>query len=68
MKIKSKSKNSFSKRFKSTSSGKLKRGRAYTSHHFKARSAKQKRCLRKASLLDKSDFKRIRKVFNCKSI
>lgn len=64
MKIKAKSRKTFSKRFKSTSSGKLKRGRACTSHHFKARSAKQKRHLRKASLLDKSDFKRVRKVIN----
>jgi large subunit ribosomal protein L35 len=48
------------KRFKRTGSGNLKRGRAYTSHLFANKSTKAKRKLRKASLVSKGDFKRIR--------
>jgi len=48
------------KRFKKTGSGKLKRGHAYTSHLFANKSTKAKRKLRKASLVSKGDFKRIR--------
>mgnify|MGYP003479807454 FL=1 len=48
------------KRFKKTGSGKLKRSNAYTSHLFANKSTKQKRKLRKASLVSKGDFKRIR--------
>lgn len=47
------------KRFKKTGSGKLKRARAYTSHLFANKSTKQKRKLRKGSLVSKGDFKRI---------
>ncbi|AHA30402.1 50S ribosomal protein L35 [Exiguobacterium sp. Leaf187] len=49
-----------SKRFKRTASGKLKRGRAYTSHLFGNKSTKAKRKLRKASMVSTGDFKRIR--------
>ncbi|WP_026693700.1 50S ribosomal protein L35 [Peribacillus kribbensis] len=48
------------KRFKKTGSGKLKRSHAYTSHLFANKSTKAKRKLRKASLVSKGDFKRIR--------
>ena len=48
------------KRFKKTGSGKLKRSNAYTSHLFANKSTKQKRNLRKASLVSKGDYKRIR--------
>ncbi|MEH6937570.1 50S ribosomal protein L35 [Bacillus sp. EAC] len=48
------------KRFKRTGSGKLKRNSAYTSHLFANKSTKAKRKLRKASLVSKGDFKRIR--------
>ncbi|MCM3002757.1 50S ribosomal protein L35 [Priestia koreensis] len=48
------------KRFKRTGSGKLKRSHAYTSHLFANKSTKQKRKLRKASLVSTGDFKRIR--------
>ena len=48
------------KRVKMTKSGKLKRGRAYTSHRFHGKTTKQKRHLRKASLVSKSDYKRIK--------
>ena len=50
------------KRFKKTGSGKLKRGRAYTSHLFANKSTKQKRNLRKAALVSTGDFKRIRHI------
>lgn len=48
------------KRFSRTGSGKLKRGRAKTSHLFANKSQKQKRKLRKAALVSKGDFKRIK--------
>ncbi|MFP7299545.1 50S ribosomal protein L35 [Neobacillus niacini] len=48
------------KRFKKTGSGKLKRSHAYTSHLFANKSTKAKRKLRKASIVSKGDFKRIR--------
>ncbi|MBU5593642.1 50S ribosomal protein L35 [Amphibacillus sp. MSJ-3] len=47
------------KRFKRTSSGKLKRGHAFTSHLFANKSQKQKRKLRKGALVSKGDQKRI---------
>lgn len=47
------------KRFKRTSSGKLKRAHAYTSHMFANKSQKQKRKLRKGALISKGDQKRI---------
>ena len=47
------------KRFKKTGTGKLKRGRANTSHLFANKSTKQKRILRKASLVSKGDQSRI---------
>ncbi|AVQ32952.1 MULTISPECIES: 50S ribosomal protein L35 [Staphylococcus] len=50
------------KRVKRTGSGKLKRSRAYTSHLFANKSTKQKRKLRKAALVSKSDSKRVRQL------
>ena len=50
------------KRFKKTASGKVKRGRAYTSHLFANKSTKQKRHSRKASLVSSGDYKRIREM------
>lgn len=47
------------KRFKRTASGKLKRSHAYTSHLFANKSQKQKRKLRKSTLVSKGDQKRI---------
>ncbi|WNE41715.1 MAG: 50S ribosomal protein L35 [Mycoplasmataceae bacterium] len=63
-KIKFKSKSAFEKRFKLTGSGKVKRGRAYTSHLFGNKTTKQKRHLRKASYLSDSDFKRSKPMLN----
>ena len=48
------------KRFKKTGSGKLKRSHAFTSHMFRNKSQKQKRKLRKAALVSKGDYKRIK--------
>lgn len=57
---KMKSHRGLAKRVKRTGSGQLKRGRAYTSHRFHGKTTKQKRQLRKASLVSKSDYKRIK--------
>ena len=48
------------KRFKRTGKGGLKRFRAFTSHRFHGKTKKQRRQLRKASMVHKSDYKRIR--------
>ena len=48
------------KRFKRTGSGKLKRSPAKTSHLFANKTQKQKRQLRKAKLVSKGDYKRIK--------
>jgi len=47
------------KRFKRTGSGKLKRSHAYTSHLFANKSQKQKRKLRKSSMVSEGDQRRI---------
>ncbi|HLQ75364.1 MAG TPA: 50S ribosomal protein L35 [Alloiococcus sp.] len=47
------------KRFKRTASGKLKRSHAKRSHLFANKTQKQKRQLRKAGMVHKSDQKRI---------
>ena len=50
------------KRFKRTGNGGLKRFRAYTSHRFHGKTEKQRRQLRKSSMVSKGDFKRIRRM------
>ena len=55
---KMKSKKALSKRVKVTGSGQMKRHSAYTSHLAPRKTTKQKRHLRKASLVSKSDYKR----------
>lgn len=57
---KMKTKKALAKRVKKTGSGKLKRGHAYVSHFAANKSHKQKRNLRKATLMSKSDVKRIK--------
>ena len=57
---KMKSKSALQKRIKVLPSGKVKRGSAYTSHLAQNKSTKQKRQLRKSSLMDKSDYKRLK--------
>ncbi|RPJ13037.1 MAG: 50S ribosomal protein L35 [Deltaproteobacteria bacterium] len=50
------------KRFKLTGSGKIKRGKAYSSHILTKKSTKRKRGLRQGSLVDAADFKGIKKI------
>lgn len=57
---KMKTKRTFAKRAKKTASGKIKRQHAYVSHFAANKSQKQKRKLRKATLVSKSDYKRVR--------
>ena len=56
---KMKAKSSVTKRFKKTGKGKLKRGRAFTSHHFIRKTQKQKRHLRKQALVSAQETKRM---------
>jgi large subunit ribosomal protein L35 len=50
------------KRFKRTATGKIKRARAYGSHFFIRKSARQKRALRKAGYVHPSDKRRIDRI------
>jgi large subunit ribosomal protein L35 len=52
------------KRFKKTATGKIKRGKAFTSHILTKKSAKRKRHLRQATLVDKADEKRIKRMLS----
>lgn len=52
------------KRFKKTGSGKLKRSHAYTSHLFANKSQKQKRKLRKSSVVSAGDYRRIKQMLH----
>ena len=55
-------KRALAKRVKVTGTGKLKRKCAYMSHLAPRKTHKQKRHLRKARLVSRSDFKRIRQL------
>ena len=57
---KMKSNRSISKRVKVTGPGKLKFVHAYKGHHAPYKTAKQSRQLRRAGMIDKTDYKRIR--------
>ncbi len=57
---KMKSKKALTKRIKVTGSGKVRRHHAYVSHLAPHKTHKQKRHLRKAALVTKSDMKRIK--------
>ena len=50
------------KRFKLTSSGKVKRRHAFTRHILTKKSPKRKRHLGKAAILDSSDFQKVREM------
>ena len=50
------------KRFKVTGTGKIKRKKAFTSHILTKKTPKRKRNLRIATLVDKTDVPRIRKL------
>jgi large subunit ribosomal protein L35 len=60
--IKSRSKKSLVKRIKVLANGKIKHWSAYTSHLAYNKTTKQKRHLRKSSLLSKSDWKRLKRL------
>jgi large subunit ribosomal protein L35 len=61
---KMKTKKALAKRVKRTGSGKLKRQHAYVSHFAANKTQKQKRKLRKGTLVSKSDYKRIKLLLN----
>ena len=61
---KMKSHRGLAKRIKTTGSGKLKRSHAYTSHRFHGKTKKQRRHLRKASMVHSGDFKRIKSMLS----
>jgi large subunit ribosomal protein L35 len=48
------------KRFKRTGSGKIRKNSAFTSHILTSKTTKRKRNLRKSSIMEKSDAKRIK--------
>ena len=50
------------KRFKATGTGKLKRNKAYKSHILTKKSTKRKRNLRKATVVDSTNLKNIKKA------
>ena len=50
------------KRFKKTGSGQLKRNKAYKSHILTKKSQKRKRNLRKATVLDQTNVKNMKKI------
>ncbi|WP_041277749.1 50S ribosomal protein L35 [Desulfotalea psychrophila] len=50
------------KRFKKTGSGRIKRGKAFTSHILTKKSTKRKRSLRQADLVSSADVKNIKKI------
>ncbi|MDE1499992.1 50S ribosomal protein L35 [Ligilactobacillus salivarius] len=52
------------KRFKRIGNGGLKRSNAYTSHRFHGKTKKQRRQLRKASMVSASDMKRIKQMLS----
>ncbi len=52
------------KRFKKTGSGKIKRKKAYRGHILTKKSSKRKRHLRKDTLVDKADKKRVEHLLN----
>ncbi len=57
-----KTKKSAAKRFKKTGSGGLKRNKAYKSHILTKKSPKRKRNLRKATMMDKTNEKVMKKI------
>jgi large subunit ribosomal protein L35 len=57
---KMKSNRGAAKTFKKTASGKFKRKKAYKSHILTSKSTKRKRSLRKGTLVDVSEQKRVR--------
>jgi large subunit ribosomal protein L35 len=50
------------KRFKTTGTGKIRRKHAYTNHILTKKTTKRKRKLRKSSLVDAADSRRVRRM------
>ncbi len=61
-KLKLKTNRAASKRFKVTGTGKLKRSKAYKRHILTKKSAKTKRNLRKAGLVDSTNEKQMKRI------
>ena len=61
-KLKLKTNRAAAKRFKVTGTGKLKRNKAYKRHILTKKSTKTKRNLRKATLVDASNEKQMKKI------
>lgn len=59
---KMKTNSSAKKRFKRTATGEFKREKAYKSHILTKKSRKTKRNLRKSTLVDKADVKRVKQL------
>lgn len=59
---KMKTRSAVKKRFKLTAKGHLKRKKAYTSHILTKKSSKRKRNLRKGTLIDKTQEKKIKSM------
>ena len=59
-----KTKSGAKKRFKLTGTGKIKRKHAYKSHILTKKETKQKRNLEHATLVNKSDVPRVKKMLN----
>lgn len=57
-----KTRRAVAKRFKVTSSGKLKRSHAFAGHIFTKKTAKRKRNLRKSDIVHSSDEKRMKRM------
>ena len=57
-----KTKKAAAKRFKTTGTGKLKRMKAYKSHILTKKSTKRKRNLRKATTVDATNVKNMKKI------
>ena len=57
-----KTRKSAAKRFKFTRNKKIKRSKAYRGHLLGHKTAKRKRQLRQSTIVDKTDYKRIRRL------
>jgi large subunit ribosomal protein L35 len=60
--MKLKTNKAVAKRMRWTGKGKIKRSRAYKGHLLTHKSSKRKRGLRRTALVDKADFKRLRRM------
>lgn len=61
-KTKAKTNKSAAKRFSFTATGKIKRRKAFKSHLLTGKSRKRKRSLRQSAIIDKTDYKKARRM------